>query len=426
MTMTETVLPPFHFTIQMWGRNYTQPFTEITLPMILSPGNLPAIDNLKNCVFDLYTTSTDAPDITASAAFKHLESLLPVQVSLIDDLAHLQGHYKMSACNRRAIEKSDANGRIIVFLQPDTCMSNGTLKNMERVLKSGKRVVQIAGFRTQLEKMAPILKSRYRPESCSIQYSGRELIELAKDRLHPISETCLWDSDHFTNYNAHIYWRIGDEGFLARCAYFHPLAVYPRIRTTDFNLTIDYNYFDNAVPDFDDYYIVTDSDEMCLCEMSREHYFMGDFVPNKASPFQIAKWMEGYTNTQKPRLSFARKIYLHSGRTGNPQWEKAERFSDAMLEEAFVTVGQSLMQLLRHPHFLTILKERSRLYYHTGTTFHPSDRFFIILTSRLIPVYKLMKNPRQTLTDGCARYPLLRAVIYPLYKGLKRFFATRT
>ncbi|MDE3060360.1 MAG: hypothetical protein KGJ06_05060, partial [Pseudomonadota bacterium] len=354
--------------------------------------------------------------------FKRLESLVPVEIELIDAMDRSHGHTAMSACNRLAIEKSDNHGRIIVFLQPDTLVSDGTLKNMERVLKEGKRVVQVAGFRTQLERMIPSIRTHYDAATSSIQLSGRQLVDIAKDKLHPISQTCLWDSPRFTNYNAHIYWRVGDEGFFARCAHFHPLAVYPRVRHARFDFTVDYNYFDQAVPNFDDYYIATDSDEMFMCEMSRESYFIGSDAPNTASAFQIARWMEGHT-TEKHRRSFSKKIYFHNGSKENAEWRKAEAFSDQVLKEAFSIVNKNLVQLWKTPFYFPILAERTRLYYHTHQAFHKSDRAVILWTSKLVPAYKAYKQTIGQTKVVLYQYKPIRT-IWNYYKILRYWITT--
>lgn len=405
----------FHFTTQVWGEPFTSLLTDVTLPLVLSSGNLPAIPNVGGCTFDLYTTSADYEKIALSASFQRLRNLMHVEVEYIDDLDKTNHHEAMSQCNRLAVSKSDEKGAVIVFLQPDTLVSDGTLEKMVRVIQSGKRVVQIAGFRTLLENMVPLIKKHYDQGTASITLSGRQIVEYAKDNLHPISQTCLWDSKTFTNYNAHIYWRIDNEGYFARCAHFHPLAVYPRVKNAQFDFTVDYNYFDVAVPDFEDYYIANDSDDMFMCEMSRASYFVGSDAPNTASPLKIATWME-FNATEKHRQSFVKKIRFHTGSMDSLKWADTERFSDSVLDCAMeFTNISALKALFVAPN---IVRERIRLYHHRRDVFHRDDRWLIIPLASLHQSYKKLAFALRHALWRCLR--MAKAVIRPVYYLIKK------
>lgn len=384
---SQTKLPPFHFTVQMWGEPYTSLFTEITLPMLLSPSNFPAIEGLSECVFDLYTTSEHVEEIKACAAFKTLEALLPVTIDLVDDMDRSNGHQAMSDCNRLAIQKSDDAERIIVFLQPDTLVADGTLGNMQRIMQSGKRVVQVPGFRTTLEEMLPELRKHLSEDGAVLHLPPRDTMRIAIPRMHPHSRECFWDSPEFTNYNAHMYFRVSEEGVFARCGHFHPLAIYPRVRHAAFKQTVDYNYFETAVPDFEEYYIADDSDELCMVEMSREDYLAGFHSPNTASVEGVVKWME-FGATRVHRKSFAKHIKLHADDGTGPAWDEKIALSESILQDVFYYTEKTMLQIVReHPEYRRLIFwQRLRLAMFRGEVTHKADRWIFVPLS---PICKL-------------------------------------
>ena len=72
--------------VPVWGATYTSQFVEVSLPTLLSPGNLPALAKALPCKFIFLTSSTDATDLQDHAAIHYLRSVCDVEFSVIDDL----------------------------------------------------------------------------------------------------------------------------------------------------------------------------------------------------------------------------------------------------------------------------------------------------------------------------------------------------
>src|SRR5262245_57539261 len=72
--------------VPVWGITYTSQFLEISLPTLLSPGNLPALAKALPCKVIFLTSSTDAADLKDHAAIHYLRSVCDVELSVIDDL----------------------------------------------------------------------------------------------------------------------------------------------------------------------------------------------------------------------------------------------------------------------------------------------------------------------------------------------------
>ena len=63
-------IPPkaIQLLVPVWGTAYTSQFLEISLPTLLSPGNLPALAKALPCKVVFLTSSVDAEDLSDHAA----------------------------------------------------------------------------------------------------------------------------------------------------------------------------------------------------------------------------------------------------------------------------------------------------------------------------------------------------------------------
>ena len=62
--------------VPVWGASYTSQFLEISLPTLLSPGNLPALAKALPCKIVFLTSSADAADLNDHAAIHYLRESL--------------------------------------------------------------------------------------------------------------------------------------------------------------------------------------------------------------------------------------------------------------------------------------------------------------------------------------------------------------
>jgi hypothetical protein len=158
---------------------------------------------------------------------------------------------------------------------------------------------------------------------------ARDLVKLAMGHLHPLTEALFWDSAHFGSGPSHLYWRVGDDGILARCFHLHPLMVNPLVRGLLPSSTIDADYTPLACPDPDTLYVVEDSDEIAGFEISGRSQF-GTFKPRKFSAADTAFYARYWTQSHH-RKFVTHPIRFH-GSELSAQWQEAERLSDRVLD----------------------------------------------------------------------------------------------
>jgi len=126
--------------------------------------------------------------------------------------------------------------------------------------------------------------------------------------LHPITEAAFWGQPYFGKVPASIYWKIGDQGMLARNFHMHPLLVDPATVPDSYfgrkqMATIDDDLLLSMGCGVDDIHIVTDSDSVLLFELSDETKLTGLTNRKKfATREDVVRWARKWTNPLHRKL----------------------------------------------------------------------------------------------------------------------------
>lgn len=316
-----TTLPPFWFVNVTWGENHTGLFLDVALPTQLSQCNLPAFENDRDAVYKIFTTRKDAERIRGSSSFAKLQAIITTEIIEIDLTAPGGSHTILTNCHKAVIREAAKTNAAIVFLAPDIVVADGSFANLRQLVAEGKKAVMLAGVRLDKESFVPTFLKACRPQEEAVaSVRPRDLVGLAIDHLHPISRSLEWPPK--SNWPSHLYWRVADEGFLARCYHLHPILVVAGEGQVDFSSTIDGDYVLNAYPQ-DQVYVVDDSDEVLLFEISPHCYLMGD-RPDPIFENKVGLWAGRHANRLHRRM-FERTLSFHQGGQA-AAWER-ERHS---------------------------------------------------------------------------------------------------
>jgi hypothetical protein len=319
------------FILPVWGVEYTSCFTELCLPALLAPGNLPAVPLADRHVFQIYTTAKDRAAIEASASFRRLTRLMPVafhQVRVHPENS-ANPHSIQSDCFRLAIRAADAADRAMVFLTPDMIAADGSMRSLAAIGDRPEvRAVLGIGVRLIKETVSQALLSRHRrPDEDSIVIAPRELVRLLVTELHPICKAHLFKGETEDVFLAQLYWRAGTDGLVARCFHLHPFLVYPRVKNAPFTTTVDGDYIEAACPNLAETYISADSDELCICELSAASRRLT--MMKRSQPVtEFVQWMRERT-TPRHRTLIKTVIRVHTGMDNRALWQQAERDAEA-------------------------------------------------------------------------------------------------
>lgn len=305
---------PIHIVTQLWGETYVNLYANYVLESLMSDGNLPALSDFQDIVYEIYTTPTDKLALEANANFKRIISQIKnwivVRFVLIKDAIE-NPYVLMSTCHRQAIAVAEQRNAAIIFLQPDVVVGNNSLRTVRDKILAGKRLVMSPGLRAVREGMVKELE-KYTGGSTNISYpSSRELVNLAISNLHPISQSLVWRFGQVNSYCSHLYWLVGDSSLYARCAHMHPLMVYPKIKKRSFAHTIDWDYFYRACPDIGEWFVPESSDEICLVELSGFSKFQENMHLSPSNSETIISFLD--IATRKPHLKLFAIPYLFKG-----------------------------------------------------------------------------------------------------------------
>ena len=333
-----STLRPFYFMVVFWGAAYRRYFTELLLPSLLSPNNLPGLRRERGNRFLIVTTREDWRAIQEDGMFRLLGTYAePVWLEMRPPdpgdpkmLVMSRGHRRMAA---RAFEDR-AYG---VFLSPEMVFSDGSVATMGRLADAGKKVVLGVAIRFRYETMVPEMERRgHLQPGQPLGIGSRDLMRIALQNLHSETLRYEFDAPWFAEYPVSIYWRVprGDGIIIHSFSWASLVIDYGALAhhdTSTFeNWTVDGNYIFRNFPNPSDIYVVTDSDELALVTFTRESELHFDLVPYLAgrAPW-IATWYklnqiralkDSEVMDPLKRRIFPTPVYLHASEV-SPVWD---------------------------------------------------------------------------------------------------------
>jgi len=316
----------------VWGKEYTEFFSEVVIANLLTPGNLDALSRTPGPVFRLFTRPQDAQVIKGSRAFKEVSKLISVEFNAISETDFIQNYALVSKYHQKALAAATSDSAAAIIIGPDTIRAEGYMANLIRIADSGKRAVMISEVRVAKHTFLPEYLKRFSDNGVLRGIQPRELVKLALAHLHPISKSFFWNSKKFHNAPSYIYFEVPHEGILAHCFHLSPVLVNPVYKNAAFSTTVDGDYILNACPDIDDIYIASDSDELMSVELSNlsNPTNAGESPP---SPLNIAAFAK-YSAYGHHRIFVRNKIRFHFDDL-SPRWKEVENFSDKSIDRIF-------------------------------------------------------------------------------------------
>ncbi len=257
----------FHAVTHVWGRPYLDVFLNVCIPNQLGPGNVPSLP--PGSRYRILTRSSHVEEIDAHPMVQALRRAIPVDIIVIEALDRFAdgpfGTELMIACHQRAIADILEADAAIIMLSADFVLSDNTLAAVVRRHREGYRAVVNTGLRLAAESFFPALKASGVPLDA---LSSRDLVRMAMPHLHPHTQSMFADSGRFSKSPVAVYWRVGEDGLLARCFHLHPLMVDPTRPVPLHTGTNDGPYLAEACPDFSRVHVVADSDELQMFEIT--------------------------------------------------------------------------------------------------------------------------------------------------------------
>lgn len=271
-----------------WGELHAKLFLECCLGSLMHASNLYAIQGRAELLIltDPSTSHYFAGE-RRDGRIRALEAWLPIRVeALPQDVKPTQSPYQVQAnAHRRAMHYALEKGGAVSFLVPDGVVANGFCPTLVDKLDSGIRAVCGLSMRASLEGALGAIRDN--DGFLTRGLPNRTLVRIAMEHMHPLFLTSYWDAPRFNKMPYTMLW--GDETQLvARTFALHPYLVVPTAESAAFQGTADSDLPGYYSPE--ETHVVTDSDELLVCELALLKHFAPAFGPGPASVEGVASW----------------------------------------------------------------------------------------------------------------------------------------
>src|SRR5205823_10977262 len=140
-----SVKPPARVITVAWGEEYIRRMLSITLPALLSRGNLPVLAEHFSCTFILVTEECWFDRIRSSAIWHHLGGICEARLLPIDDLVAASNHYGISLtfAFMRGFEELGPRmtENYLLFLNADFVLADGSYRSLVARMLAGERLI---------------------------------------------------------------------------------------------------------------------------------------------------------------------------------------------------------------------------------------------------------------------------------------------
>ncbi len=386
------VVPPLHFVVPVWGEGFIKTFLDYCLPAQLSPENIPVLGRGNHHTYSIHTARANYDSIMASPALQELQRAITVKIEFIDPVAPAQGttadaKYRVkSGCYRRALQDAGARGAAAVLLNADIVLANGFVRTALDLLASGKRVIEVPAPRGLRDSIGPILISRYRePHGASISIEPDELSALWVRHIHPLLRMHFVEGPKGEPFHpSHLYWKVGDEGVVARCFHLYPIVVYQKGASVDFSTTIDDDLVARlGFPD-EEVFVAQDSREIFCCELSPPEQYVGHMA-RRGDLRSYAAFYLSYCGHNLRKLQ--RELIISGSHDLGPLWEARRQqsavFTQRLLRKCERERNIIALKKLIPPPAKAVLRCARAVF--TRRLFGKCERESIIALKKLIP-----------------------------------------
>jgi hypothetical protein len=174
--------------IPVWGQRYAERFTELTLPALLAPGNLPYLAAALPTEAVVVTQHHLFDVIRGAESFKRLEKHCEARLVPMDDLMSFPAYYGLTitwSLFRGFADLGDAMIHTwLLFLNADFILADGSYRSLVPRLSGDERIVLAPSYCTIEEDVVPPLRERLNHATQTLAIAPRELADLMMDRLH--------------------------------------------------------------------------------------------------------------------------------------------------------------------------------------------------------------------------------------------------
>jgi hypothetical protein len=257
--------------IPVWGDVYLEKVLSATLPAVLAPGNLPALNESFDVELTIVTEGRFFELIRASGVFGAVTKLCKVKLIPIDDLlTDNAGDYGIVLTYALFRGFADLGARMtetyLLFLNADFIISDGSLRHLAQLMRQGERLIHAPSFRVVLEDVWPWLLARVDTHSGTLNMGSREMAKLALTYRHStVKARTVNQRLNHQKWMDQFYWYVDEDTIIGYQSPVALVAIRPERVILDPVLVWDFAFIPEAAPALVPYFI-TDSDDFFMIE----------------------------------------------------------------------------------------------------------------------------------------------------------------
>lgn len=281
----EDLMRPFYFMLTVWGERFCSYLTDLCVPSLLAPGNVPTLEPgmhkfLIACPLEDWNRLVESPAIKEIARFLELVHLdIPLPPPGVSATIH------MGVGHKKATQRCFDDQAVGVALTPDMILSDGTVANLMAAARRGDAVVLCAALRFAEEPLFEGLRrSGHLGDDASssrdfhaLALSGRDMVRLGIPAFHSQTQSYYIDSPAFGEGSPAAIWKVPKaSGVVIHSLTWAPLLMdYATVESHDTSAldewTMDGNYVEVNFGDQTGIHVVDDSDEIMLISWAPSH-----------------------------------------------------------------------------------------------------------------------------------------------------------
>lgn len=328
----------FHIITNVWGERHVDLFLDLTLPNVLSPGNLPALARRHDVIYRFFTTPEARAQIERSTLLARLvdtctvEFLTPLGQKTPDVSWHVHWFHRSAA-------EAKAAGAMAVFVPPDTLWTEGAFERIGEVLAAGSKGVACPFVLVVSETLVSDARTRFLDEPTgAIVVPPAQMWSLVHRHMHPLQALAIPGAPH-ARPAFELHWPVGREGMISRYAV-RELAAFDPARCP-----ISFLWNADGPEDLDGIHFVTDSDEMLMLSVDPlTKYFVNYIVDHSCDGFDLARTTRHPLNeTRQTRVFATRSVSVHGPGRRSRDWNRTEAKAIAAARD--LRVGRAAMLL---------------------------------------------------------------------------------
>ncbi len=339
-----TAGPRLNIVVPVWGDAYLDTFLEYSLPAQLAAGNVPALEGSGHC-YTIYTTAEGRRRCEEHVAVRQLTRFVAVTFKSLEVVATYNAGNKYrtkSDCYAIELEAASRSGAAVAMLNADILLADGFIREALRLLRSGKRVIEVTGGRGLQDPIKTALDSEFRQYNRIISISPSELSRLWLANLHPQLAMHYVDGPEGGSFHpSHLYWLAGEEGVIIRAFHLYPIVVKPNASPVKFSGTIDDDLVALLAAAPDERLIAQNSSDLFCCELSPPEHFVGD-VAWRGNRKSIIDFYLGYRTENIENLE--KEIIISSKPPVGELWDRTRRDSSDFIDTLISDLKSELLR----------------------------------------------------------------------------------